>query len=103
MSAFGGLLAPHWRDDARGTLVGLTLGHDKRHVARAVLDGIAFQAHHTKPSPTNTPCSYLLPFLLCRSPRCPPMRTPCPSSLSFAPTPTRYLYPCPRPYPHPCT
>lgn len=44
VSAFGGLLAPHWRDDARGTLVGLTLAHDRRHVARAVLEGIAFQA-----------------------------------------------------------
>ena len=44
VSAFGGLLAPHWRDDARATLVGLTLAHDKRHVSRAVLEGIAFQA-----------------------------------------------------------
>ena len=44
VSAFSGLLAPHWRDDARGTLVGLTLAHDRRHVARAVLEGIAFQA-----------------------------------------------------------
>jgi glycerol kinase len=44
VSAFGGLLAPHWRDDARATLVGLTLAHDKRHVARAVLEGIAHQA-----------------------------------------------------------
>ena len=45
VSAFGGLLAPHWRDDARGTLVGLTLAHDKRHMARAVLEGIAHQAN----------------------------------------------------------
>ena len=44
VSAFGGLLAPHWRDDARGALVGLTLAHDKRHVARAVLEGIAHQS-----------------------------------------------------------
>ena len=44
VSAFSGLLAPHWRDDARGTLVGLTLRHTKAHVARAVLEGIAFQA-----------------------------------------------------------
>lgn len=43
VSAFGGLFAPHWRDDARGTLVGLTLAHDKTHVARAALEGIAFQ------------------------------------------------------------
>jgi len=42
--AFSGLLAPYWRDDARATLVGLTLRHTKAHVARAVLEGIAFQA-----------------------------------------------------------
>lgn len=44
MSAFGGLLAPRWRDDARAALVGLTLAHDRRHVSRAVLEGVAFQA-----------------------------------------------------------
>jgi len=44
VSAFSGLLAPHWRDDARATLVGLTLRHTKAHVARAVLEGVAFQA-----------------------------------------------------------
>ena len=44
VSAFGGLLCPYWRDDARATLVGLTLKHDRTHVARAVLEGIAFQA-----------------------------------------------------------
>eukprot|EP00591_Stephanopyxis_turris_P010983 CAMPEP_0195511574 /NCGR_PEP_ID=MMETSP0794_2-20130614/3845_1 /TAXON_ID=515487 /ORGANISM="Stephanopyxis turris, Strain CCMP 815" /LENGTH=545 /DNA_ID=CAMNT_0040639201 /DNA_START=218 /DNA_END=1855 /DNA_ORIENTATION=+ len=43
VSAFGGLLAPYWRDDARGTLVGLTLAHDKSHIALAVLEGVAFQ------------------------------------------------------------
>lgn len=43
VSAFGGLLAPHWRDDARGTLVGLTLAHDRSHIALAVLEGIGFQ------------------------------------------------------------
>mmetsp|Transcript_5644 Transcript_5644/g.17607 ORF Transcript_5644/g.17607 Transcript_5644/m.17607 type:complete len:529 (+) Transcript_5644:583-2169(+) len=44
VSAFGGLLAPRWRDDARAALVGLTLAHDRRHVSRAVLEGVAFQA-----------------------------------------------------------
>lgn len=43
VSAFGGLLAPHWRDDARAALVGLSLAHKRPHVARAVLEGIAFQ------------------------------------------------------------
>ena len=44
VSAFSGLLAPHWRDDARAALLGLTLAHDRRHVARAVLEGIAHQS-----------------------------------------------------------
>eukprot|EP00040_Diaphanoeca_grandis_P001618 m.19000 g.19000 ORF g.19000 m.19000 type:complete len:554 (-) comp12300_c0_seq1:81-1742(-) len=43
VSAFGGLLAPRWRDDARGTLVGLTLAHTKADVGRAVVEGIAHQ------------------------------------------------------------
>ena len=43
VSAFGGLLAPRWDDTARGTMVGLTLGHDKSHIALAIAEGIAFQ------------------------------------------------------------
>lgn len=50
VSAFGGLLAPRWRDDARGTLVGLTLAHDKSHVARAVVEGIAHQVREVTES-----------------------------------------------------
>eukprot|EP00892_Ulva_mutabilis_P003180 jgi/Ulvmu1/12863/UM098_0048.1 len=41
--AFGGLLAPHWRDDARGVLIGMSQGTNKSHLARAVLEAIAFQ------------------------------------------------------------
>ena len=41
--AFNGLLAPHWRDDARGALLGMSQYTTKAHVARAVLEGIAFQ------------------------------------------------------------
>jgi glycerol kinase len=41
--AFGGLLAPYWRDDARGILVGLSQYSNKSHIVRAVLEGIAFQ------------------------------------------------------------
>ncbi len=41
--AFVGLGAPHWRPDARGLITGLTRGTTKAHLARAVLDGIAFQ------------------------------------------------------------
>jgi glycerol kinase len=41
--AFAGLGAPHWDQYARGTIVGLTRGSTKAHLARAALDGIALQ------------------------------------------------------------
>ena len=41
--AFGGLFAPRWRADARGVIVGLTQHSTKAHVARALLEAIAFQ------------------------------------------------------------
>jgi len=41
--AFSGLFAPHWRDDARGVLAGLTRYSNKGHLARAVLEATAFQ------------------------------------------------------------
>lgn len=41
--AFAGLGAPHWDQYARGTLIGLTRGTEARHIARAALEGIAFQ------------------------------------------------------------
>ncbi len=41
--AFSGLFAPYWRSDARGALVGLTRYVDKRHLARAVLEAVAYQ------------------------------------------------------------
>ncbi len=41
--AFTGLGAPHWDPYARGLVVGLTRGTTKAHVARAALEGIAFQ------------------------------------------------------------
>ena len=42
--AFAGLFAPHWRPDARGCVVGMTVGHHKGHFARAVLEASAYQA-----------------------------------------------------------
>jgi glycerol kinase len=42
--AFAGLGAPHWDPYARGTLVGLTRGTTAGHIARAALEGIAFQS-----------------------------------------------------------
>lgn len=41
--AFSGLLAPHWRDDARGVICGLTRFHTKAHFARAALEATAYQ------------------------------------------------------------
>ena len=41
--AFAGLGAPHWDPHARGTIVGLTRGTTAAHLARAALEGIAFQ------------------------------------------------------------
>lgn len=43
VSAFTGLGAPHWDMYARGTIVGLTRGSNKAHIARAVMEGIAYQ------------------------------------------------------------
>ena len=41
--AFSGLGAPHWDAYARGTMLGLTRGTRAGHIARAALEGIAFQ------------------------------------------------------------
>ena len=41
--AFTGLGAPYWDMYARGTIVGITRGTTRAHIARAVLDAIAFQ------------------------------------------------------------
>ncbi len=41
--AFVGLGAPYWDADARGTLVGMTRGTTRAHIARAALEAIAYQ------------------------------------------------------------
>lgn len=41
--AFAGLGAPHWDQRARGSVFGLTRGTTAGHIARAALEGIAFQ------------------------------------------------------------
>ncbi|MCC7548537.1 MAG: glycerol kinase GlpK [Burkholderiales bacterium] len=41
--AFTGLGAPHWDAYARGAIVGLTRGSTAAHIARATLEGIAYQ------------------------------------------------------------
>jgi glycerol kinase len=42
--AFAGLGAPHWDAYARGTIVGMTRGTTKAHIARAALASIAYQS-----------------------------------------------------------
>ncbi len=42
--AFTGLGAPHWDAEARGTIVGLTRGSSRAHIARAALESIALQS-----------------------------------------------------------
>jgi glycerol kinase len=42
--AFAGLGAPHWDAYARGAILGITRGTTRAHLARAALEGIAFQA-----------------------------------------------------------
>ena len=43
--AFSGLFSPHWDSTARGVLVGLTRFSNKSHVARAVLESVAYQSY----------------------------------------------------------
>jgi len=42
--AFAGLGAPYWDPNARGTILGLTRGTTRAHIARAALESIAFQS-----------------------------------------------------------
>ena len=42
--AFAGLGAPHWRPDARGAILGLTLGSSRGHIVRAALEAVANQS-----------------------------------------------------------
>ena len=41
--ALAGLGAPHWDAHARGLIIGLTRGTTRAHIARAALEGIAYQ------------------------------------------------------------
>lgn len=40
--ALTGMMTPVWRSQARSTLHGLTAAHDRSHIARAILEGLAF-------------------------------------------------------------
>jgi glycerol kinase len=41
--AFAGLGTPHWDQEARGLIIGLTRGTGKAHIARAAVESIAYQ------------------------------------------------------------
>lgn len=43
--ALTGLGAPYWDSYARGTIIGITRGTTKSHIARAAIEGIAFQVY----------------------------------------------------------
>ena len=43
VTAFSGLFAPYWIDDARGTIFGITAFTQRGHVARATLEATCFQ------------------------------------------------------------
>lgn len=43
--ALTGLAAPYWDQYARGIIIGITRGTTRAHIARAALDGIAFQTY----------------------------------------------------------
>lgn len=44
VTALSGLFAPYWRDDARGTILGLTQFTKKGHLCRAALEAVCFQS-----------------------------------------------------------
>ncbi len=44
VQGFVGLGAPHWDQYATGAIIGLSRGTNKSHIARAVLEGIAFRS-----------------------------------------------------------
>ncbi|MBR4743254.1 MAG: glycerol kinase GlpK [Oscillospiraceae bacterium] len=62
VSAFTGLGAPHWDMRARGIVCGITRGTGRAHLARAVLEGIAYQVKDmldAMEQSTGTPLSVL--------------------------------------------
>lgn len=51
--AFVGLGAPHWDQDARGTIIGITRGTNRAHIARAALESMAYQTADVLTAMTN--------------------------------------------------
>ena len=40
---FAGAGAPHWDPNAKGLIYGLSLGHNKRDILRAIIEGVCFE------------------------------------------------------------
>lgn len=60
--ALTGLGAPHWDPHARGAILGITRGTSDAHIARATLEGIAYQVHdivRAMEADAGTPCTEL--------------------------------------------
>jgi len=60
--ALTGLAAPHWQSAVRGTLVGISRGTTRAHIARATLEAIAFQVREVMDvfeADTGTACASL--------------------------------------------
>jgi xylulokinase len=43
---FMGERSPIWDPDAKGTIIGLTLYHTRKHIYRAILEGVAYSLRH---------------------------------------------------------
>lgn len=52
--AFTGLGAPYWNDNAKGTILGLTLGTTKKHIVRACIESIAYNTYSVIEEMTNS-------------------------------------------------
>jgi glycerol kinase len=60
--ALTGLGAPYWDPHARGAILGITRGTTDAHIARATLEGIAYQVHdivRAMEADAGTPCTEL--------------------------------------------
>ena len=51
--AFNGLLAPRWRPDARGSILGISGATTKAHIVRAMLEAICWQVRPCRPRGLN--------------------------------------------------
>lgn len=63
--AFSGLYAPRWRTEARATIQGMTFNTERKHIVRALLEGIVFQLNEIIESLLSDAEMEMLPVLRC--------------------------------------